>query len=220
MEFCQETQCKKTRNSGTGKITKEDYNILKTRFTTSVSPEERLKFHNVMHLYPTKLKVNNFNKAKLEAIKNTDSGSRIPVARIPAKHNSKLASEGTENEAGLLPTLHLAIQASVMLRANLWTEQGLVNGSMGKVIDIVYDPDATPGYDAPAVLICQFDSYKGPYLNDELKTVPIIPILSSWDKFSQNCTRLQFPVTLSYSATIFKSQGLTLSQVKFANLCY
>ena len=38
----------------------------------------------------------------------------------------------------LVPTLHLATNASVMLTLNLWPGVGLCNRVTGKVIDIIY----------------------------------------------------------------------------------
>ena len=89
-----------------------------------------------------------------------------------------------------------------MLRSNLWTSKGLVNGSLGKVVDILYDDEYN--VNQPYVIICTFNSYKGPYLDDTLKTVPIPALLRSWQSNGEMCSRLQFPIQFAYGITIHK----------------
>jgi len=227
-------------NVSTGAVTKKDYKLLKRRFVTSVSASEKQSFDNVIHLYSTRKEVYDHNIDKLENLKDAVTGSPVPVAKIPALHNCEAAAHATENEAdGLKSVLYLAVGAKVMLKANLWTEQacicctsnkystppihsnyinvhlqGLVNGAIGQIVDILYDKDSSPGEDPPSAIVCQLPSYKGPYLNEADKTVVIQPITKSWkDKKGQDCTRIQFPLVLSYACTIHKSQGLTLEKV-------
>ncbi len=97
------------------------------------------------------------------------------------------------------------------MRANLWTEMGLVNGATGTLLDIVYDFEKGPS-DMPVVLICEFDGYNG--LSPEVggKWVPIPVITRGWES-TVPCSRTQFPVSIAYAMTVHKSQGLTLSKV-------
>ncbi|KAE8738448.1 hypothetical protein FOCC_FOCC016071 [Frankliniella occidentalis] len=201
-------------NISCGTLSEADYNILKQRFTTSVSEEERKSFKDAIRLYPTRAEVDEHNKNCLVALKHPTTGNPMPISRIPAQHNSAQARDGTENEAGgLRNTLYLAKGARIMLRANLWTEKGLVNGSMGEVVDILYAQDRSPPDDAPVAIICKFDCYQGLYLDDLTKTVVITPITKQWkSKNGQDCIRQQFPTSLCYACSIHKSQGLTLDK--------
>ncbi|KAK3925710.1 ATP-dependent DNA helicase [Frankliniella fusca] len=97
-----------------------------------------------------------------------------PVARIPAKVSSKTKKFVVAESDGVEATLLLAKGSKIMLRSNLWTERRLVNGSVGEVVDIVYHPDASPHDDPPAVLKCNFDSYKGPYFDDICGQCPLL----------------------------------------------
>ncbi|KAE8742249.1 hypothetical protein FOCC_FOCC012220 [Frankliniella occidentalis] len=200
-------------NISVGAVNREDYNVLKTRFATNISPTERETFKDAIHLYPTTLQVLKHNKEKLISMKTTN-GQQQPIARIPALHNCNAAARGTRDDAeGLFPVLHLAKGAKIMLKSNLWTEKGLVNGAMGEIVDILYREDANPQIDPPDVLICKFDSYTGPYLDNDLKTVPIQSLTKSWtSKAGDACTRTQFPITLSFACSIHQSQGLTLQK--------
>lgn len=64
-----------------------------------------------------------------------------------------------------------------MLRANLWIEVGLVNGSMRTIEEILFEEGQSPLFLPSAVLI-KFDDYTGPAIitTNGKKLVPIIPI--------------------------------------------
>ncbi|XP_052131480.1 uncharacterized protein LOC127751653 [Frankliniella occidentalis] len=146
-----------------------------------------------------------------------ENNEPVPVAAINADHNSDVARNGTSDQAGgLVPSLLLAPSCRIMLRTNLWTEQGLVNGAMGHLVDIVYDQSINPDAALPKVLMCVFDDYNGPFLGNDssLKLVPIPIITRSWKVNGASCSRSQFPVQVAFAVTIHKWQGLTLSKVK------
>ena len=99
-----------------------------------------------------------------------------------------------------------------MLTANLQTETGLVNGSMGTVQDIIFKEDQGPPH-LPIVVLISFDNYKGPTITslEDKRVVPIPPIRRTWNsKSGASCSRLQIPVRLAWAITVHKSQGLTL----------
>jgi len=114
---------------------------------------------------------------------------------------------------GLEPKLFLARGARVMLRANLWTEVGLVNGSVGNVRDIVFDENQGPPC-LPITVLVEFDNYAGPAIvsSEGERVVPIPPIRHTWDGKNGTCSRLQVPICLAWAITVHKSQGLTLKQ--------
>lgn len=198
-------------NVSEGKTSLSDYNYLTSRFSLNVSLKERDSFLDAIRLFATKLEVRSYNLEKLSELKEPD-GQNAPVLKLQAKHNCSAAKTGsTEDAEGLEKVLYLAKGCKIMLRANLWTDKALCNGTVGKVHDIIYDSTG----DLPSVILCEFDSYEGPSLIPGKKIVPIKPILRSWtDSKGNNCSRYQFPIVLCYACSIHKSQGITLDRVK------
>ena len=96
-----------------------------------------------------------------------------------------------------------------MLSPNMWTEQGLVNGSMGTIVAILYRSGGPP--DLPIVVVVRFDKYHGPTWGGE-RCVPIAPISRSWRTGNREMSRRQLPLRLALSITVHKSQGLTFDR--------
>lgn len=94
-----------------------------------------------------------------------------------------------------------------MLRYNLWTEGGLVNGSIGTVRAIVYQGENKPPKQ-PAYILVQFDSYEGPCFTE--RCFPIVPQMFTWSKNDITHVFWQFPLSLAHAITVYKSQGLTI----------
>lgn len=126
--------------------TAEDHSKLMTR-PAAVIPDYEANWKDVLRLFPTNEKVDEYNLQKLAALHK-------PVAKIEAAHNHNIAKTASPDVAqGLEPVIRLAIGCRVMLRINLWTEKGLVNGALGTVCDIFYEAGTRPPTDMPVVMI-------------------------------------------------------------------
>lgn len=97
-----------------------------------------------------------------------------------------------------------------MLTENIWTEMGLVNGSLGTLVDIVWKPDSNWQTQPPFALLVQFDGYEGPCFHERL--VPIFRSRRDFFRGAINCSRIQFPVTNAYAITVHKAQGVTVDR--------
>lgn len=162
---------------------------------------ERMNFENALHHFTKCFEVNEYNTNKLRT-------SNSPVLKIQSFNNCRQAEKAQAESAGNLEkTLYLNIGSRVMLRRNILTSKGLVNGAIRAVTDIVVRPDQP---EMPLCIMVRFDNYSGQTVNG---SVPIAPVEASWTSRGYECKRIQFPLMLAFAITIHKSQGLTLEQV-------
>ena len=94
--------------------------------------------------------------------------------------------------AGIEAVLQVAVGARVMLRRNMDTSKGLVNGAVGTVISIKAHHIAV-----------QFDNIPETYQVEKVKSRFVV--LKNIYVF-----RKQFPLILGFAVTIHKCQGLSL----------
>ena len=96
---------------------------------------------------------------------------KLPVIAFDALHEGTSHDEGMkvadEKFSALSKCLELAIGAPVLLTHNLAVEHGLVNGSQGEIVDIVYRDGHHPNHDTrafrmPSAVVVNFPEYKGP----------------------------------------------------------
>jgi hypothetical protein len=101
----------------TGETTEEDWNYLLTRTPSAVPSLDQ--FRDAIRLYYGNEQVATYNYTTLLELHQ-------PIAYINARHSSPVAKGlPPDDMAGLVPTLFLAKQASVMLTMNLWPKVGL-----------------------------------------------------------------------------------------------
>jgi ATP-dependent exoDNAse (exonuclease V) alpha subunit len=183
--------------------------ILTTRIEDKLSIIKRSRFSDALFILIKWSEVNAVNIDRLRSL-------NVPVAKIQAIHTGGKEAKKADSDTayGLKAYILLARGARVMLTANLQTDTGLVNGSMGTVQDIIFKENQGPPSFPIAVLI-SFDNYKGPTIAslESKRVIPIASIRCTWNSKSEAiCSRLQIPVYLVWAITVHKSQGLMLQK--------
>jgi ATP-dependent DNA helicase PIF1 len=111
----------------------------------------------------------------------------------------------------LLAELYYSLGSRVMLSVNLWTDNGLVNGSLGTIRDIVWEEGKDPSKHLPLTITAEFGSYNGPFFEDT-RTVPIFSATTRFEYKNHDCERTQLPLVVAYAISIHKSRGMTLTK--------
>ncbi|KAG5957581.1 hypothetical protein E4U58_005834 [Claviceps cyperi] len=120
--------------------------------------------------------------------------ANVPILLLRARYsNPRYASISSKRFNDLTAELLLSIGARVMLTANIRMEAGLVNGSRGYVVDIVWHADVTdPRNTLPAYVLIYFPKYNGPALPYDIPGVPmpskVVPIFPCRRYRTQNIT--------------------------------
>ena len=180
----------------------ENWEFLSSRAQINLSPAEIASFEQALRLYSTNAEVDLFNFNKLR-----DSG--MPVKKFEAIHRGLGAKTANKDQAdNLLAEVYYSLGCRVMLTANAWTENGLVNGSLGTIRDIVWEEGKDPSKDLPLAIMVEFDGYKGPFFGDT-RTVPVFHTTTRFRHNNHDCERSQFPLVVAYAN---KSQGMTLKK--------
>ena len=92
----------------------------------------------------------------------------------------------------------------------MWKKVGLVNGAIGKIIDIIY-PENNLENCLPDTIIVYFPIYTGPqfFLESIFKNHILINSFSCFSKTTFS-TRTNYSLLNGYAFTVHKSQGATL----------
>jgi hypothetical protein len=192
------------------------WELLTSRCSVKLPPEEVDSFGDALRIYPTKAQVVKYNHDHMLSLTS-------PAIQVEAIHEGVGAEKVESSNAGnLAKQLPLCIGCRVMLTRNLWTNVGLVNGARGTVHDISWKDGADVLRDPPEVIMVAFDDYDGPAftmpsgesLRREGKlVVPILRVRQDFMVGANSCSRAQFPLLVSYAITVHKSQGITLDKV-------
>lgn len=146
-------------------------------------------------LYPVKYLSDNVNEEENNKLSGESYTYKMDFNKKP--HHKKIEEELNKQRKSILSEeqVTLKIGSQVMCTINLDQENGIINGSQGKVID--------------------FNDKKEPIVKFEYKQI-IIPISKhTWyNEQFDDYGLCQIPLILSWAITIHKSQGITLEHAK------
>ena len=166
-------------------------------------------------LMPKKTMVTTFNNAillklfsnnpeEVGAHDEVDGKTKTDIreAKKAVKKLDKL--EDSRNTAGLEKSIFLCKGVRVMLRKNVDTARGLINGAMGTIVELVRPDDAPDG--PVQHLMVHFDEIN--------EVVAVKRVSGKVELFHGSfLERKQFPLSLGYSFTVHKAQGMSLKTV-------
>ena len=178
------------------------YLSLQKRFPTTVC---LLPKRNMMESFNATVMKKLFPGAiRVEAVDEVDGRTKADKRRAvdAVLKIDKLGD--SRNTADLEKSLILSEGVRIMLRKNIDTAKGLVNGAMGTVKQIVRQSD-----DPKSIvekLVVQFDGVDGDVeITREARKVKLFE--------ESYLHRRQFPISTGYALTIHKAQGMSLSHV-------
>ena len=202
-----------------GELTEEDIATLKTRVRHKSHPD--LKDVS-LYIVPTRKACAKYNKQYLELI----AGNKTTLKAIHYHTTQKNYKPFIEKKEGAIGTtsfldeIKIKIGCQVMLIHNIDTADGLTNGQLGKVVEVIYTKDCKPDK-----LIINLQRKEAGVENrrkypDIAKKFPECVII---EKVSINysirkkggvvgstATLVQFPVKLAHAITAHKIQGQTI----------
>jgi ATP-dependent exoDNAse (exonuclease V) alpha subunit len=201
------------------KITKEDAKFLcsfciNNLKNFSESEVQELQDDTTLFLFANKEPRNQWNREQLFKQHSVDN----PVAIIKSytTKNGKQISHSQHYEKDRIPnSSEICRGAKVQLAGyNLYPRQGLYNGAMGIVKDIVFDESHSPNFgDFPLYVLVEFSQYDGMPLAETMKKM--IPIVPQEVRCKYKCCCKKFiPLSLCYAKTIHTFQGQNAGPVE------
>ena len=160
---------------------------------------------NALYVFPTHAEEWEHNKCCLLQA-NKDN----PIAKIDSVcHGIHSKSSSADAAGGLVRTLYVCTTARVQLTSNINIDFGLFNGSVGTIMDIVYQQGQSPKDALPQYILVDFPKFTGPpFLEDHPTWIPVPPVDRRLECMC--CKRTQVPLRPGFGTTIHRVQGMTI----------
>ena len=178
--------------------------------------------HDAMHVYAQNGHCDAWNENRLKLLPGKEfTNIATDSKKDDCTELTNVTMPNNPHETGnLQEVLTIKINVRVMITMNIDASDGLTNGAMGTVTNTVIDQ--TTG--KISVILVAFDSehvgqetrYISVYNSIHQNAVPIHCTQATFPidkKASFQATRTQCPLTLAWTVTIHKCQGLTLSEI-------
>ena len=202
----------------TGEHTEEDMELLSSRSMTTANPAPA----SALHIFPLRRQVENHNIVMLSSM----PAEPITISAHDSQKDRETGllslsmSDDIHQTGGLHKELPLKISCRVSLTRNIDVSDGLVNGAQGTVVNIAL-PTQKP---LTGTIFIKFDkadvgSTAISSLSASMRQQGAVPVQAETASFeignyaAVHVSRTQFPLTLSWAATIHKVQGTSLDTV-------
>ena len=198
------------------KCIESDFDFLKDRIRgIAENTDEILNSGDYLYLVPRRALALVHNSEMLDKL--VQSGDRPRKCKLIAQHNCDAARNKSEKSyCGLEAEVTVSVGAKIMMNNNLWTEQGLMNGAFGVIRHIIFPNNVGPPNLPDALIIEMDEPYSGPCLPGLPRHVVIPPLTIKATTGNSVHTRTQFPLSLAWSITTYKSQGMYNSILKLS----
>jgi len=215
-----------------GGLTNADMEVLKARVGLKL---KGTRFENAMRLFGKRKPVKEFNAARVELLRKSGTVIRILRAKDSVTSRNGISilqhrpndtdsddDDDEESTGGLAERLQLGIGARIMIRRNVYQEDGLVNGCVGTCAGFKWANGDGPSSadDTPVAVLFQPDDCRrvGLLTRGQLglapqDPLPITPVQARFMRNGKEVERTQFPFILCWACTVHKVQGLTLSSI-------
>jgi PIF1 helicase. len=198
-------------NIGNGSVTIDDVELIRSRCLRTLGAEEKKDFQNAIHLVSTWAEASSIVVDYLLSIGN-------PIAKWKASFSS-CRRDGKNccfKEKSFPSKMAMCVGAVVMLLKNFIVEEWkLLNGSIGTVIDIIYDTPQGPREtdSMPKFIVVDFKRSCVPEdkkcFEDCPATYVSIPVIT--ERCEKGCcTMTTIPLRVCIAITIYKGQGITV----------
>ena len=178
--------------------------------------------HDAMHVYAKDVHCDVWNENRLKLLPGREfTNIATDSKKDDCTELANVTMPTNPHETGnLQKVLTVKINARVIIATNIDVTDGLTNGAMGTVTNVVIEQITG----RISVILVAFDSehvgqeamYTSVYNSINQNAVPICQRQATFpvDKnASFQATRTQFPLTLARAVTMLKCQGLTLSEI-------
>ena len=149
------------------------------------------------------------------------SGERVaaqPVYRIRATNKGRHATKAAgEPFAALVASTFVAVGLQIRLTVNLFNELGqswgLVNGSIGIVVEVLYETaEAATDEHAVPLVIAHFEDYCGPAFCPERPKLVLLPVVERKGDCACKCTRSGACFRVCEGTTVHSVEGITVGK--------
>lgn len=205
---------------------------LKSRLTVSAGgqiDDDSAEWRDAPRLFPKTSMVSAYNSERLRLLQRDGSTMHeVRAGHAVFQRNGRVQHvvpttnqlpDNADDCGGLDAVIMLARGARIMLRRNIDTEDGLVNGAVGTITDLQWPAGhSEESRVAPTGVYVQFDNprvgshWRRAHGITHTAPVLILPSMASFEYRGRTWQRTQFPFTLAWAMTIHKVQGVSMER--------